>query len=146
MNGSTIVPMMSRPAYCAAMLDRLSGVHQGFHTVQVTYGLANAVRVLSGSVVAEVLLEMFVIFMKASGEGFIACVDEVRPTNEGAAFDLVLAPFAPFHNTGVPEDTPIQRLGVSVLFGIKHRALVYRPRERQGDIGYISPQQLPSFA
>lgn len=144
MSGPKMVSMTSRPAYCAAMLDRLEGRHQGFHTVH-TYGLANAVRVLPGSVVAEVLLEMFVIFMKANGEGFIACVDEVRSINEGAAFDLVLAPFAPFHNTGVPEDAQIKRSGVSMLFGIKHRALAYRPRERRSDIGYLSPQQLPSF-
>lgn len=144
MSGPTIVPMTSRPAYCAAMLERLEA-HQGFHTEHVPYGLANALRIRAGSVGVEVLICMRVIFMKASGEGFIAGVDEVRPTKDGSALDLVLGPFAPFYNTGIPEDTPIRRSGVSMLFGIKHRALTFWPRERQGDIGYISPQQLPSL-
>lgn len=144
MSGQRIVEMKSRAAYCEAMLARLEA-NQGFHTVPAVYGLANALRILPGSVWADVLLTMQVIFMKADNEGFIAGVDEVRLVKDSIAFDLVLGPLAPFYNTGIPESTPLRRSGVSMLYGIKHRYLAYRPRKRENDIGYFVPQQLPSF-
>ncbi|MBM5790054.1 hypothetical protein FJZ23_03145 [Candidatus Parcubacteria bacterium] len=142
---SDVVQLTSRAPYCGRVLARLEA-HQGFHSVPVDYGLANALRVLPGNVHLNLLSQMYVVFRfeknRMTGEGWIARIDEIRSVPHLSAHDLVLAPFAPFRNTGV--ETPITQSGAHVLFGTRHRRLEYRSRESRNDVGYFVPQMLPS--
>ena len=140
MSEPRIIDMASRRDFNERMLARLVG-HQGFHSDHVGYGLGNVLRILPGTVSADVISTMLITFLQPSG-AWLARIDEIRPVKDEEALDLVLAPFVTFSQTGVCQ--PIKSAGVNVIYGVTHKWLVYSRRSREDDIGYIRPPLLPS--
>lgn len=141
MSGPRIIDLASRRDYSAKMLLRLEA-HEGFHSVAMGYGLANAIRLFHGGVPFEHIRGMFIVYRRSMREEWIAGIDEMRSVpGQYGAVDLVLAPFVPFTQTGIR--MPIQLLGVHMLMGASHRALAFRPRRRLDDICSFEPPLLP---